>query len=93
MIQLLKLISLDRCLIKKLKKCFAIIVIGNMKNDFCVLKKFQKPDHSYAPIVSADESSLLWNERLGHLNYSSIALMNKLKMVEGLPHISCLDGV
>ena len=47
--------------------------IGN--KDVCVIAKY-------------DDVSRLWHEHMGHVNYQSLKIMEKLNMVHGLPRIS-----
>lgn len=41
----------------------------------------------------ADDSSRLWHERFGHLNYRYMQQLSKNEMVEGFPNISFSKGV
>ena len=44
-------------------------------------------------LTHADDSSRLWHERFGHLNYRYMQQLSKNEMVEGLPNISFSKGV
>jgi hypothetical protein len=44
-------------------------------------------------VAHSDDLRKLWNERFGHLNYSSLQQLCNQQMVTGLPLVSCRDGV
>ena len=44
-------------------------------------------------LTHADDSSRIWHERFGHLNYKYMQQLSKHEMVEGLPNINFSKGV
>lgn len=55
-------------------------IVLNTTNSKCMLSK-------------QDELSKLWHTRLGHVNYHALSLMNKERMVNGMPKITQPDEV
>jgi hypothetical protein len=54
--------------------------------------KFSEPDSTLL-LTHVDESSMIWHERFGHLNFRHIQQLSKNKLVDGLPDIHFSKGV
>ena len=74
----------DKCLVKDVNKNYEVTAIGKVENG---LYKFQEfiGNKDVCAIAKYDDVRKLWHERIGHVNYNSLKLMEKLKMVHGLP--------
>ena len=70
-----------------MNKKYEVIAIGRVENG---LYKFQEfiGNKDVCVIAKYDDVSRFWYERIGHVNYQSLKLMEKLKMLHGLPRIS-----
>jgi transposase InsO family protein len=70
------------------------IVVGevNHKSWLYTFTKFIEPDSSIL-LTHADDSSRLWHERFGHLNFRYMQQLSKKGMVTGLPDIHFSEGV
>ena len=77
----------DKCLVKDVNKNYEVTAIGRVENG---LYKFQEfiGNKDVCAIAKYDDVIRLWHERIGHVNYNSLKLMEKFKMVHGLPRIS-----
>jgi hypothetical protein len=54
--------------------------------------EFIEPDYALL-LTHADESSKIWNERFGHLNFRYMQQLSKHRLVDGLPDIHFSKGV
>jgi hypothetical protein len=54
--------------------------------------EFIEPDSALL-LIHADESSRIWHESFGHLNFRYIQQLNKHRLVDGLPDIHFSKGV
>jgi hypothetical protein len=54
--------------------------------------EFIEPDSALL-LTHAEESSRIWNERFGHLNFIYMQQLSKHKLVDGLPDIHFSKGV
>jgi hypothetical protein len=54
--------------------------------------EFVEPDFALL-LTHADESSRIWNERFGHLNFRYMQQLSKNRLVHGLPDIHFSKGV
>jgi hypothetical protein len=72
--------------VKDVNKNYEVTTIGRVENR---LYKFQYffGNKDVRAIAKYDDVSRLWHEHIGHVNYQSLKLMEKLKMVHGLPRI------
>jgi hypothetical protein len=66
----------------------SIIVVGEVdhKSLFYKFTKFTNYDSSFL-LTHANESSRVWHERFGHLNFRYIKRLSKQGIVKGLPDI------
>lgn len=74
------------CVIKDKKRNKDIVAKGKMTKDW-LLKLILTLSDIYALKTIAKVDSELWHRRFGHLNYNGLALMKRMNMVNGLPHI------
>jgi hypothetical protein len=59
----------------------------------CILfSEFIEPDFALL-LTHADESSRIWHERFGHLNFRYMQQLNKHRLVDGLLDIHFFKGV
>ena len=82
----------DKYLVKDVNENYEVTAMGRMENG---LYKFQEVigNKNVCAIAKYDDVSRLWHEHIGHVNYQSLKLMEKLKMVHGLPRISPTKSV
>lgn len=85
----------DKCLIKDVSNNYKVTTIGKMGNG---LYKFQEltskcGNENMSTIAKYDDVSRLWHKHIGHINYQSLKLMEKLYMVHALPKISSIHKV
>jgi hypothetical protein len=64
----------------------------NHQSRLYTFSEFIEPDSSL-PLTHADESSRIWHERFGHLNFIYMQQLNKNRLVYGLPDIHFSKGV
>jgi hypothetical protein len=64
----------------------------NHQSRLYTFSEFIEP-YSSLLLTHSDESSRLWHERFGHLNFRYIQQLNKKKLVDGLPDIHFSKGV
>ena len=69
-----------------------MVAIVSMKGNRSFLMKLQSEMH-IAFKASVCHSTTMWHRRLGHLNLSSLKLMQEQEMVVGLPEIKTVKGV
>lgn len=50
-------------------------------------------DNLFSFKVTNDETSLLWHQRFGHINYGSLIYMHTHDLVRGLPNINKIDKI
>ena len=74
--------------------CSSKIATGEVNNGarLYTFSEFIESESSLL-LTHADDSSRLWHERFGHLNYRYMQQLSKNEMVEGLPNISFSKGV
>jgi hypothetical protein len=65
---------------------------ANHQSRLYTFNEFIEPDSSLL-LTHADESSMIWHERFGHLNFRYIQQINKQILVDGLPDIHFSKGV
>jgi hypothetical protein len=64
----------------------------NHQSRLYTFSKFIEPDFALL-LTHADESSRIWNERFGHLNFIYMQHLSKHRLVDGLPDIHFSKGV
>jgi hypothetical protein len=64
----------------------------NHQSRLYTFSKFVEPDSALL-FTHADESSRIWNERFGHLNFRCMQHLRKNRLVHGLPDIHFSKGV
>jgi WD40 repeat protein len=64
----------------------------NHQSRLYTFSEFVEPDSTLL-LTHVDESSRIWNERFGHLNFIYMQRLNKNKLVHGLPDIHFSKGV
>ena len=70
----------DKCLVKDVNNNYKVVAIGKVENG---LYKFQEfiENKDVCAIAKYDDVSRLWHELMGHINYQSLKLMEKLNLV------------
>ena len=69
-------------------KCFV-----DPSSKVCMFSHFMPFSNPSALLTHANESSKIWHERFGHLNYKYLSYMCENDMVSGLPKIQFSKGV
>jgi hypothetical protein len=64
----------------------------NHQSRLYTFSEFIEPDSALL-LTHADESSRIWHERFGHLNFRYMQQLSKHKLVDGLPYILFSKGV
>jgi hypothetical protein len=64
----------------------------NHQSRLYTFSEFVEPDSALL-LTHADESSRIWNERFGHLNFRYMQQLSKNRLVHGLPDIHFSKGV
>jgi hypothetical protein len=64
----------------------------NHQSRLYIFSKFIEHDFAL-PLTHADESSRIWHERFGHLNFRYMQQISKNKLVDGIPNIHLSKGV
>jgi hypothetical protein len=64
----------------------------NHQSRLYTFSKFIEPDFSLL-LTHADESSRIWHERFGHLNFKYMQHLSKHRLVDGLPDIHFSNGL
>ncbi|CAL2253823.1 unnamed protein product [Prunus armeniaca] len=64
-----------------------------MKGNRCFPLSLEYVKPSMANKVTVEESSWLWHKRYGHLNYTSLMLLQDKEMVQGLPRLQVTKHV
>jgi hypothetical protein len=64
----------------------------NHQSRLYTFSEFIKPDYALL-LTHADESSRIWNERFGNLNFKYMQHLNKKILVDGLPDIHFSKGI
>jgi hypothetical protein len=64
----------------------------NHQSRLYTFSEFIEPDSSLL-LTHADESSRIWHERFGHLNFRYMQHLSKQRLVDGLPDIHFSKGV
>jgi hypothetical protein len=64
----------------------------NHQSRLYTFSKFIEPDSALL-LTHVDDSSMIWHERFGHLNFGYMQQIRKKKLVDGLPNIHFSKGV
>jgi hypothetical protein len=64
----------------------------NHQSRLYTFSEFTEPDSALL-LTHADESSRIWHERFGHLNFRYMQQLSKKRLVDGLPDIHFSKGV
>jgi hypothetical protein len=64
----------------------------NNQSRLHTFSEFIEPDSALL-LTHADESSRIWNERFGHLNFRYMQQLRKKGLVDGLPNIHFSKGI
>jgi hypothetical protein len=64
----------------------------NHQSRLYTFSEFIEPDYALL-LTNADESSRIWHERFGHLNFRYMQHLSKQRLVDGLPDIHFSKGV
>jgi hypothetical protein len=64
----------------------------NHQSRLCAFSEFIEPDSTLL-LTHADDSSRIWHERFGNLNFKYMKQLSKHKLVDGLPNIHFSKGV
>ena len=77
----------EKCLVKDVNRNYGVTAIGRVENGLYKFQKFIGNKYVCA-IGKNDDVSRLWHQCIGNVNYQSLKLMEKLRIVHGLPRIS-----